>query len=88
MTACFGIVRLTLPAELVGSATGVVNSLTVASGAVLQPLVGLALDLLQSDKLKSGTSLYQATDYRYAFIIILLTCICGFIVALCLEDKD
>ena len=88
MTACFGIVRHTLPAELVGSATGVVNSLTVASGAVLQPLVGLALDLLQSERLKSGTSFYQAADYRYAFIIILLTCICGFFVALCLEDKD
>ena len=45
MACCFALVREVIPAKIVGGATGIVNSLTVASGAVLQPLVGLMLDL-------------------------------------------
>ncbi len=88
MTACFGLVRVTMPSEYVGAATGVVNSLTVASGAVLQPLVGLGLDLLWSGTMTVGTSSYQASDYRYAFSVILFSCLCGFIVAIFLEDEQ
>jgi len=86
MSACFGLVRQVVPAGLAGAATGVVNSLTVASGAVLQPLVGLGLDLLWSGQSENGVRLYQAGDYRIAFIIILLSCILGVVTALRLKE--
>lgn len=87
MTACFGLVRQNMPALYVGAATGVVNSLTVASGAVLQPLVGLGLDLLWSGSDLSGTPAYQASDYRLAFSVILISCLAGLGVAIFLEKE-
>ena len=86
MSACFGLVRQVVPASLAGAATGVVNSLTVASGAVLQPLVGLGLDLLWSGQSENGVRLYLASDYRIAFIVILLSCILGVVTALTLKE--
>ena len=86
MSACFGLVRQVVPASLAGAATGVVNSLTVASGAVLQPLVGLGLDLLWSRQSEGGVRLYLASDYRIAFIVILLSCILGVVTALTLKE--
>lgn len=86
MSACFGLVRQVVPASLAGAATGVVNSLTVASGAVLQPLVGLGLDLLWSGQSEGGVRLYLASDYRIAFIVILLSCILGVVTALTLKE--
>jgi len=86
MSACFGLVRHVVPAELAGAATGVVNSLTVASGAVLQPLVGLGLDLLWSGHLINGARLYQASEYRISFVVILVSCILGVVTALKLKE--
>ncbi len=86
MSACFGLVRQVVTDKLAGAATGVVNSLTVASGAVLQPLVGLGLDLLWSGQLVNGARLYQASEYRISFIIILVSCGLGVITALTLKE--
>ena len=40
MATCFALVRECSPPQISASVTGIVNSMTVASGAVLQPVVG------------------------------------------------
>ena len=82
MTSCFALVRQVMPDHLTGTAVGIVNSLTVASGAVLQPVVGLLLDLLA----EAGPASYTADSYRLAFLAILVTALAGLLVAFRLRE--
>ncbi|MBL55024.1 MAG: hypothetical protein CMN53_02260 [SAR116 cluster bacterium] len=83
MTSCFALVRQVMPDHLTGTAVGIVNSLTVASGAVLQPVVGLLLDLLA----EAGPASYTAASFRLAFLAILVTALAGLLVAFRLREK-
>ena len=83
MTSCFALVRDVMPDHLTGAAIGIVNSLTVASGAVLQPVVGLLLDLLA----EAGPASYTAASYQLAFLAILLTALAGLLAAFRLRER-
>jgi len=94
MACCFALVREVIPAKIVGGATGIVNSLTVASGAVLQPLVGLMLDL-QSRDLAQGLAngqgnvpIYSADDFRGAFILVLVSALIGLFMCWRLKEPE
>jgi MFS family permease len=86
MTSCFALVKEVMPNNLAGASVGIVNSLTVASGAVLQPIVGLVLDLTWGGQLMDGARMYSPADYRVAFGVILLSCTLGLITALRLPE--
>ena len=86
MTASFGLVKDVMPASLAGAATGVVNSMTVASGAILQPFVGLALDLQWDGGLVDGARHYAEGDFRMAFTLVLAAAVIGLITAVTLRD--
>ena len=86
MTASFALARENSPPEITGSVTGIVNSMTVASGAVLQPFVGLLLDYMWDGKLVDGARIYRATDFQWSFSIILLSALIGLILALRLKE--
>jgi len=86
MTSTFALVREVMPKHLAGASVGIVNSMTVASGAVLQPIVGLGLDLSWSGQMINGARFYTPTDYRLAFGVILLSCILGLITAIRLPE--
>lgn len=86
MTACFGLVRDVMPPAIAGASTGIVNSATVASGAILQPLVGLALDLQWDGTVSDGARQYAAADYRFAFLLILATALAGLVTAFRLRE--
>ena len=86
MTATFALARENSPPEITGSVTGIVNSMTVASGAVLQPFVGLLLDYMWDGKLVDGARIYRATDFQWSFSIILLSALIGLILALRLKE--
>lgn len=86
MTACFALVREVAPAEIAGSVTGIVNSMTVASGALLQPLVGLLLDLLWDGRLVEGARAYSGITYQWGFSIILLSASIGLLTTLRLKE--
>ena len=83
MATCFALVRDVLPNEITGTATGIVNALTVASGAVLQPFVGMLLDLQAS----GNTASYPDAAFRLAFCAILVTSFAGLMVAFRLREK-
>ena len=63
-------------AKLCWRAIGIVNSMTVASGAILQPLIGFGLDQLWSGALKEGVPFYMASEYRLAFFVYFAEFIC------------
>ena len=54
-----------------GAALGLVNAAVVGSGALLQPLVGLLLDLQWDGALVSGARIYTREAYALAFAVIL-----------------
>lgn len=87
MVTSFALVRHVSPPEIGGSVVGIVNSMIVASGAVLQPIVGLFLDAQWDGALLEGARAYGASDYRWSFTIILATVFIGFIVSLTLKEK-
>ena len=83
MATSFALVRDVLPDRITGAATGIVNALTVASGAVLQPVVGLLLDIQAA----GNTAYYTAVAFQLAFCAILMTAFAGLLVAFRLREE-
>ncbi len=86
--ACFALIRDTIEPKMIGSVTGIVNAATVASGAILQPVVGVILDFTWDGTTEDGARIYQLGDYQFAFICILMVSLIGFLVSLTLESED
>ncbi len=87
MSATFALAREVSSREITGSVTGIVNSMTVASGAILQPLVGLTLDRVWDGAVENGSRLYQPEDFRLAFMLILAWVIAGLLMAFTLRES-
>jgi len=87
MTVCFALARENSKPEISGGVIGIVNSLTVASGAILQPAVGFILDTVWDGTQANGINVYQADDYRTGFIVVLIATIIGFLVSLRLKES-
>lgn len=87
MAVCFALVRENASQEISGSVSGIVNSLTVASGAILQPLVGFALDKLWNGQTIDGARAYLATDFQSSFILVLISSVGGLLVCLTLKES-
>jgi MFS family permease len=86
MAATYALVQEIMPSHLGAASTGIVNSMTVASGALLQPLVGMLLDMMWDGNISAGVRLYDAGDYRLAFLCILGSAVIGLIAALSLSE--
>lgn len=86
MATAFALVREVAPADISGSVVGIVNSMTVASGALLQPLVGAILDVRWDGSLIEGARTYAESDYRWSFAIVFASALVGFITCLNLKD--
>lgn len=87
MVPSFALARETTDGSLAGAATGIVNAMTVASGALLQPLVGVVLDLVWDGSMQQGSRVYQPGDYQTAFIILFVTALLGLLLALTLRES-
>lgn len=86
MATCFALARECSPPQISASVTGIVNSMTVASGAVLQPVVGFILDQLWGGTIENGARTYHANEYQTAFLAIFVACLIGFFVCLSLRE--
>ena len=87
MVSTYALVRETSTTDIRGSVTGIVNSMTVASGAVLQPMVGLILDLVWDGTMDQGSRQYQTGDYQSAFLVVFAASVLGLIISLTLKEK-
>ena len=86
MVPTFALVRETSDPQISGSVSGIVNAMTVASGALLQPAVGFVLDQLWDGILSDGSRIYQPEDYQTAFVIMFLTALGGLLLSLTLRE--
>jgi nitrate/nitrite transporter NarK len=68
---CFALVKDNHPAALSGTAIGFLNGMVTGAGALFQPLVGLLLDLAWKGQTSLGARIYEAGDYRLAFVSVL-----------------
>ena len=87
MTVTFALVREVTPSDISSSVTGIVNSMTVASGAILQPAVGYILDQLWDGTTLEGARLYSIDNYQTGFILIFTTCLFGLVICMTLKDS-
>ena len=87
MVTSFALVREVSAPEIGGSVVGIVNSMTVASGALLQPLVGALLDAQWSGAVIDGARVYSASDFRWSFSIVFLSTLVGFVTSLTLKKN-
>ncbi|MEP4293049.1 MAG: MFS transporter [Rhizobiaceae bacterium] len=87
MVPSFALVRETSQPSISGSVSGIVNAMTVASGALLQPVVGFVLDYVWDGTMLDGSRIYQAGDYQTAFIILFLTSLGGLVISLTLPES-
>lgn len=86
MVVSYALAREVSPPGLHGSVMGLVNGMTVASGAVLQPLIGALLDAFWDGKMAGGVRVYQASDYRLALVSLVAWTAMGLIASLFLRE--
>ena len=86
MVISFALAREVSQPELHGSVMGLVNGMTVASGAVLQPAIGALLDMLWDGRMSDGVRVYQASDYRLALASLVAWTAMGLILSLFLRE--
>lgn len=87
MTVTFALVREVTPSNISSSVTGIVNSLTVASGAILQPAVGYALDRFWDGTTTDGARFYSVDTFQTGFILVFASCLLGLLVCISLKDS-
>ncbi len=68
MVISYAVARESSPIQASGTATGFVNTATVGSGALMQPLVGWLLDANWDGTLVDGVRLYSGAAYDVALI--------------------
>lgn len=86
MVICYAMARENVPARDVGAALGLVNSATVGSGALFQPLVGFFLDLGWDGRLEAGARVYDATTYGLALGTVAVFLATGLVAGLFLRE--
>ena len=86
MAICFALAREVSDPAIHGASSGIVNAMTVASGAVLQPIIGLLLDRQWDGTLLAGARVYTPEQYRAALISLLVCTAIGAIITLFLRE--
>lgn len=72
MVIGFAFVKESVPARLGGTATGLVNMGAMAGPMILQPVVGLILDVSWQGKMVGGVKIYAFEAFRLGFSLMLL----------------
>ncbi|MEW5863144.1 MAG: MFS transporter [Pseudomonadota bacterium] len=72
MVVGFALAKESVPARLAGTASGIANMGSMAGAMLLQPLLGLVLDLNWRGALAGAVRVYDAAAYRAAFLLVLV----------------
>ncbi len=71
-----------------GAALGIINTCVVASGAILQPLIGALLDLFWDGTIRDGVRVYSSQAYQRAMLCIPLGALAGFLLTFFVKDAS
>ena len=67
----FAFIKESVPADLGGTASGILNMGVMAGPMILQPAIGLILDLQWHGELLNGIKIYSFGAYRFGFSLML-----------------
>ena len=88
MVICFSVIREYNPSGNTSAALGLLNTFVVGSGAVMQPLIGLALDSRWQGALEEGARVYQAGNYSRAFLLLIAANLIAVICCVLLKEPQ
>ncbi len=77
-----------MPVHFSGVTIGITNMVTMLSGLVFQPIIGMILDNLWKGEMKDGVRVFEASDYRSALLVVPICVIIAFIISLFLKEKS
>lgn len=86
MVSAYALARELTPTRIHGTVTGVVNGSTVGAGAVLQPVIGLMLDLNWTGEIVDGARVYSLAAYETAFLPLVAWAAAGALASLFLRE--
>jgi MFS family permease len=84
--AGIGLARDANPEAIGSTVMGFVNTAVVASGAILQPLIGYVLDLHWTGALEAGARLYSPAAYGWGLTVLPVACGIGALAAIVSRD--
>ena len=70
-----------------GAAMGIVNTAIMSSAVVLQPTLGVLLDLQWDGAMAEGARVYTGAAYRSAFLVMPAACLLGLLSAWLGKDR-
>ena len=86
MFLAFTVGRDAAPANAAGTMSGVINTLTMAAGALMQPIVGLLMDWQWDGVMAAGVRVYSAATFERAFICFPLLSLCGIVLVALMRE--
>ena len=86
MVICFSIMREYNAHSHTSAALGMLNTCVVGSGAVMQPLIGLALDSRWQGSVVQGVRVYVGSNYNSAFLLLIAAGVLAVICSLLLPE--
>ena len=81
------MVKDIVPNKMIGTAIAFVNTLTMASGMIMQSGIGQILDLTWNGIMKNGTRFYSIENYQIAVLIIPACLIISSIIIFLIKNK-
>jgi MFS family permease len=82
----FAYAKESVPANLAGTVSGVINMGNMLGGLIMQPAVGWMLDRHWDGTLENGARVYSFEAYRVAFSLMLVWIILGVFAALATRE--
>lgn len=83
----FAMVKDIVPNKMIGTAIAFVNTLTMASGMIMQSGIGQILDLTWNGIMKNGARFYSIENYQIAVLIIPACLIISSIIIFLIKNK-
>lgn len=87
MVVTFANVKELNPRHTSGAALGLVNTAVVGSGALLQPLIGVLLDVAWNGQMQNDVPFYDASMYVQALLVLPVITFVGFVASLFLKES-
>lgn len=70
-----------------GLSASVINFLVMVGAIILQPGIGMIMDLIWDGSMENGAPIYSALQYRYGLSALIGSLTLGFILSLCIKGK-
>jgi MFS family permease len=83
----FAFAKESVPAELAGTVSGVCNMGAMSGPMLLQPAIGMVLDLYWNGTLENGARVYDLNAYRAGFLLIMAWLVLAVISAAFTKDS-